>query len=95
MSPKAMSSIKNSTHKPAPTGGTVDNMADLKGWEPVGYYGPCLIYGKDNKRWLVDTKTGQSTFEHTVVLSNSGDSVINGKEIVSSGVRKGDKNARL
>jgi len=64
-------------------------MSDLNGWEHVGYYGSYLIYKKDNKRRLVDPRTGQSTFEYTVVLSNSGRSVINGKELVSAGGKKG------
>ena len=92
---KAMSSITLSTHKPAPTGGTADNMADLNGWEHVDYYSSCLIYKKDNKRRLVDPRTGQSTFEYTVMPSNSGRSVINGKELVSAGDKKGEQNAGL
>ena len=82
------------THKPALTKRIGDNMTALNGWEHVGYYDSCLIYKKDNKKRLVDPKTGQSTFEYTVVLSDSGRSVINGKEFVSD-EGKGDKNARL
>ena len=90
-----MSSITLSTHKSTPTKGIGDNMTDLNGWEHVGYYGSCLIYKKDNKRRLVDPKTGQTTLEYAFVPSNSGRSVINGKELVSAGGKKGGQNARL
>ncbi len=90
-----MSSKELSTQEPVPARGTARSVTDLKGWEQVGYYGFYLIYGKENKRWLVDSKTGQSTFEYTVVLSNSGRSVINGKELVSAGDKNRGQNARL
>ena len=53
-------------NKPKPTRGTDDNRADLNGWKRVGQYASYLIYAKDNKRRLVDQKTGKSILEYVM-----------------------------
>lgn len=53
-------------NKPEPTRGTGDNKADLSGWKRVAEYASCIIYAKDNKRRLVDQKTGKSILEYVI-----------------------------
>ncbi len=54
-----------------------DDKTDLDGWTHIGYYGFCQIYAKDDKRRIVNPKTGRSTFVYGVTMSNTGRSVIN------------------
>jgi len=53
-------------NKPEPTGETGDNRTDLTGWKRVGEYASYFIYAKDNKRRLVDQKTGKSVLEYLI-----------------------------
>ena len=58
--------IMTSTDNPEPTGETGDNRKDLSGWKHVGEYASYLIYAKDNKRRLVDQKTGRTVIEYSI-----------------------------
>ncbi len=41
----------------------------LKGWTYVGSFGFSHIYAKGDKRCLIDPKTGKSTFDYKVMMS--------------------------
>lgn len=41
----------------------------LNGWTYVGSFGFSHIYAKGDKRCLIDPKTGKSTFDYKVMMS--------------------------
>ena len=69
-------------------------MTNLNGWTQVGRYGSSDIYAKGNRRYLVDPKTEQATFEYRV-NDGKGDPVARIKGLVSNRKRKENENAKL
>jgi len=52
--------------KPEPNRGTDDNRTDLTGWKRVDEYAYYIIYAKDNKRRLVEQKSGKFVLEYVI-----------------------------
>jgi muconolactone delta-isomerase len=52
--------------KPESNRGTDDNRTDLTGWKRVGEYASYIIYAKDNRRRLVEQKTGKFVLEYVI-----------------------------
>ena len=49
-----------------------DQIINSKEWKHIGYFGNYLIFGRDDKRCLVDPNTGKVSFEYEKTVGNAG-----------------------
>ena len=63
----------------------------LDGWTYVGSFGFSHIYAKGDSRCLIDPKTGNSTFEYKITMSNKRYGARNMEDACLSQEKKRDK----
>lgn len=68
-------STKKYTHKLTLNKVTDEHIINSEEWKFIGYFGTCFIFGRYNKRCLVDPNTGKVSFEYETTMRDTGRSV--------------------